>query len=110
MKYLRVILLIALVLAAVAGLARYSISNRRGSVQTRDTAATAATATDASPTRGTMIGNTAPDFQLARMDGSTVSLANLRGQPAVIVFWTAWCPNCKEEAPSFNQLAEQIRA
>lgn len=25
----------------------------------------------------------------------------------MLVFWTAWCPVCKEEAPQFNQLAAQ---
>ncbi len=56
---------------------------------------------------GTAIGETAPDFQLASIGGASISLADLRGQPAVLVFWTAWCPVCKEEAPQFNQLAAQ---
>lgn len=56
---------------------------------------------------GTAVGDLAPDFQLSKMDGSPFSLADLRGRPAVLVFWTAWCPVCKEEAPHFNQLAAQ---
>lgn len=56
---------------------------------------------------GTAIGDTAPNFQLASIGGAPISLADLRGQPAVLVFWTAWCPVCKEEAPQFNQLAAQ---
>ncbi|MGH9907960.1 MAG: TlpA family protein disulfide reductase, partial [Pyrinomonadaceae bacterium] len=56
---------------------------------------------------GTAIGDTAPNFQLASIGGGPISLADLRGQPAVLVFWTAWCPVCKEEAPHFNQLAAQ---
>lgn len=56
---------------------------------------------------GAVVGQAAPDFQLAEMDGSTVALSELRGKPAVLVFWTAWCPVCKEEAPHFNALAEQ---
>lgn len=55
----------------------------------------------------TAVGEIAPDFQLTKMDGARVSLADLRGRPAVLVFWTAWCPVCKEEAPDFNQLAVQ---
>ncbi len=66
-----------------------------------------ATTKESSAKIGTEIGNTAPDFQLAKMDNSPMSLADLRGQPAVLVFWTAWCPVCKEEAPHFNQLAAQ---
>lgn len=54
---------------------------------------------------GTALGETAPEFQLARQDGSPVSPQALRGQPAVLVFWTAWCPSCKEEAPHINELA-----
>lgn len=56
---------------------------------------------------GSAIGDTAPNFQLASIGGASISLADLRGQPAVLVFWTAWCPVCKEEAPQFNQLAAQ---
>lgn len=54
---------------------------------------------------GTAVGDAAPDFQLATIEGAQRSLAGLRGQPAVLVFWTAWCPTCKEEAPRFNELA-----
>jgi peroxiredoxin len=56
---------------------------------------------------GTQVGNPAPDFQLAMMNGASISLADLRGKPAVIVFWSAWCPVCKEEAPRINALAAE---
>ncbi len=56
---------------------------------------------------GTKVGNTAPAFKLTKMDGSEVALADLRGNLSVLIFWTAWCPVCKEEAPHFNALAEQ---
>jgi peroxiredoxin len=56
---------------------------------------------------GTQLGNSAPNFQLPKVDGGTVSLADLRGKPAVIVFWSAWCSSCKEEAPRINALAAE---
>src|SRR5215813_9518261 len=56
---------------------------------------------------GAQVGNPAPDFQLPNMDGATISLADLRGNPAVIVFWAAWCSSCKEEAPRINALAAE---
>lgn len=56
---------------------------------------------------GTEVGNTAPDFRLPKMDGSEISLADLKGRPTVLIFWTAWCAVCKEEAPVFNSLAEK---
>ncbi|MGB7068156.1 MAG: TlpA disulfide reductase family protein [Pyrinomonadaceae bacterium] len=55
--------------------------------------------------RAATVGNMAPEFELAKLDGTTVSFEDLQGEPAVIVFWTAWCPTCKEEAPEINKLA-----
>lgn len=56
---------------------------------------------------GTQVGIPAPDFQLAKLGGGSISLADLRGKPAVIVFWAAWCASCKEEAPRINALAAE---
>jgi peroxiredoxin len=56
---------------------------------------------------GTQVGNPAPDFQLPTMDGASISLADLRSKPAVIVFWAAWCPVCKEETTRINALAAE---
>lgn len=55
--------------------------------------------------RGTSLGDIAPDFDLAKFDGGNIAFKDLQGNPAVLVFWTAWCPVCKEEAPHINQLA-----
>jgi len=63
------------------------------------------TKTSRSVNVGTAIGDSAPEFELTTLDGATVTLASLKSQPAVLVFWTAWCPVCKEEAPYINQLA-----
>lgn len=60
--------------------------------------------------RGTTIGDIAPDFDLAKVDGGNVSFKQLEGKPAVLVFWTAWCPVCKEEAPHINQLAAEFES
>lgn len=73
--------------------------------KTNVTSAPGATNTAQSNKIGTAVGDTAPDFQLAGLDGAQLKLADLHGQPAVLIFWTAWCPVCKEEAPHFNQLA-----
>lgn len=58
--------------------------------------------------RAATVGNLAPEFELAKLDGTTVSFEDLQGEPAVIVFWTAWCPSCKEEAPEINKLAAEF--
>ena len=58
--------------------------------------------------RGTAIGDIAPDFDLVKVGGGNLSFKELEGKPAVLVFWTAWCPVCKEEAPHINQLAAEF--
>jgi peroxiredoxin len=56
--------------------------------------------------RGTEPGNLAPEFQLTQLGGTALTLSDLRGEPAVLVFWASWCSFCKEEAPHVNKLAE----
>ena len=56
------------------------------------------------------VGDAAPEFQLQQLNGQTISLADLRGHPVVLIFWTSWCSICKGEAPEFNRLARRHRA
>lgn len=47
-----------------------------------------------------LVGRAAPDFVLRPLDGGDpVTLASLRGRPAVINFWATWCVPCFEEHP-----------
>lgn len=51
-------------------------------------------------------GAAAPPFSATRLDdGSLLSLQDLRGRPAVLFFWAAWCRACKEMMPGLAALA-----
>ncbi|MBX3052027.1 MAG: redoxin domain-containing protein [Caldilineaceae bacterium] len=49
---------------------------------------------------GTATGNFAPDFRaaLAKGDGA-LTLADLKGKPTLLSFWTTWCPYCLRQTP-----------
>ena len=49
-------------------------------------------------------GQPAPDFRLTLLDGSTLSLADLRGQVVVLNIWASWCPPCTEELPALQSV------
>ncbi len=72
--------------------------------------AQASTTSAGAPSAVVAVGSPAPEFQLKKTDGAPVSLDELRGQPVVLVFWTAWCVSCEEEAPHINKLAAEYEA
>jgi thiol-disulfide isomerase/thioredoxin len=45
------------------------------------------------------------NFTGTTLNGATFSGASLAGKPAVLWFWTPWCPFCNAEAPSVSQVA-----
>jgi thiol-disulfide isomerase/thioredoxin len=44
-------------------------------------------------------------FTGTTLSGTPFSGASLVGKPAVLWFWTPWCPFCNAEAPSVSQVA-----
>lgn len=55
-------------------------------------------------------GNVAPDFTLPTLDGETIRLSDLRGQPLLINFWASWCGPCRLEMPELIRVYEAHRA
>lgn len=49
------------------------------------------------------VGNAAPPFELTLIDGSKVSLDQLRGNVVVLNFWATWCVPCRKELPLLDR-------
>jgi cytochrome c biogenesis protein CcmG, thiol:disulfide interchange protein DsbE len=56
------------------------------------------------------VGSVAPDFELSDLEGGTVRLSDLKGQPVLLNFWASWCTSCKVEAPVLERGAEEWAA
>ena len=61
----------------------------------------------AAPALRTLIqpGETAPAFTLDDIDGRTVAVSPGGGKPSLVVFFSAFCPLCRELAPSVAGVA-----
>jgi len=60
-----------------------------------------------SQARAVEVGEAMPDFTLQTFDGRNFSLADFKDRPALLVFWNTWCPNCMQELPVLEQIAER---
>lgn len=61
-----------------------------------------AVATPAQAAKEPVIDAPAPPFELTLIDGSKVSLADLKGQVVVLNFWATWCVPCRKELPTLD--------
>jgi peroxiredoxin len=59
---------------------------------------------------GTAAGSSAPDFTLANLDGTEGTLGAMRGKIVLLNFWATWCPSCRREIPSLEQLYHDFRS
>ncbi|HVM98184.1 MAG TPA: TlpA disulfide reductase family protein, partial [Candidatus Acidoferrales bacterium] len=59
---------------------------------------------------GARSGFPAPDFALTNLDGRTVRLSDFRGKIVFLNLWATWCPPCREEMPSMEQLHRRFES
>jgi peroxiredoxin len=52
-------------------------------------------------------GAEVPNFELSKLDGSKVQLADVPTKVNMINFWATWCEACMEEMPSIVTLRDQ---
>lgn len=55
-------------------------------------------------------GTHAPDFTLKKSPNASMSLADLKGRPAVLIFYPAdWSPVCGDELALFNEILPEFQ-
>lgn len=57
-----------------------------------------------------VVGKPAPGFSLVDRQGKTWKLSGLRDQVVFVNFWASWCPPCREELPSMENLYRSMPA
>lgn len=60
------------------------------------------------PTTVDAVGDAAPDRTFERFDGTTGSLADYRGRPVVVNFWSSTCVPCLTEMPAFEEVHGEL--
>ena len=62
------------------------------------------------PPQPVKVGETAPTFTLATLNGEEISLADLKGQIVVLDFWATWCGPCRKGLPEVQKVVDWIAA
>ncbi len=58
---------------------------------------------------GARIGQPAPSFALADLEGTPIRLSDLAGRPVILNFWASWCGPCVEEFPLLQKAEAEHR-
>jgi len=55
------------------------------------------------------VGSTAPEFDAVRLpSGTPAKIEDYRGKVVLLNIWATWCPPCKVEMPSMEQLHRKL--
>lgn len=62
-------------------------------------------------TQSLKVGDKAPDFNVADINGDTLSLSDFEGQYILLDFWASWCVPCRKENPNvleaYNEFSDK---
>ena len=64
-------------------------------------------ASELGPAIGLAEGNRAPAFTIDTLDGTSLSLSDLRDNVVLLNFWGTWCGPCRREMPEFQKAYEE---
>jgi DsbE subfamily thiol:disulfide oxidoreductase len=56
-----------------------------------------------------LVGLDSPELSVGDPSGATVRLADLKGTVVFVNYWATWCPPCREEMPSIQNLYRRFR-
>ncbi|MEW5826759.1 MAG: TlpA disulfide reductase family protein [Candidatus Bipolaricaulota bacterium] len=62
------------------------------------------------PVVGPNVGNIAPDFTLAALDGTPVTLSSFRDRVVILDFWASWCSPCRATMPSLHAYWKSVKS
>jgi peroxiredoxin len=51
----------------------------------------------------------APDFQALDLNGKIFSSQDFKGKPVILFFWTTWCPYCRRELNTLEEIYPQLK-
>ncbi|NPA58497.1 MAG: TlpA family protein disulfide reductase [Aquificae bacterium] len=54
-------------------------------------------------------GKKAPEVEFEDLNGKKVKVSDLKGKPAVLVFWQVLCHSCEKELKALSKTAEKYR-
>lgn len=61
-------------------------------------------------TKSLSIGRLAPNFIAEMVDGTKITVENLKGKYTVIDVWATWCAPCRKDAPYFEKFALKYKS